>query len=314
MTRTAPSIPDLRGLSPMAKVLRGARYALAGVRLVSLRPFLWGYLAAPLAITLSLFVVGSFVSWQAIGWLMGLVWTPSATSSTLWIAIWLGIVLCMKLVAIGTTGLLLYFTAGLVATPFTDRLSSIVETSVLGPYSEPFTWRQAAGDLWNSLLHSSLSLCLWLTVVVCGFALNLIPVAGSVASFLITGVATAVFLGRESMDGCMSRRRMSYRHKYRVLLSEFWLVFGFGAVAAVLVWIPFLNFLVLPMAVAGGTLMYCHLEQQGLIPDARGNLGYAPTRSRVAALADHGAELDEFPLDPSADRQEALHVRSAPGS
>lgn len=297
---------ELQSLSSTARFLQGIRYALRGIRLVAGQPGLWSLIIAPVVILLGVFFGTSFFAWQAIGWGMNLLWHPGPHTNWLATGAWVAFGLVVKLMVIGATGLLLYFTAGLIATPFNDRLSETVETMVLGPYEEPFDWRVALGDLGNSLAHTALSLSIWATVMTVAFFLNLIPGIGSVFSFVLGAGATAVFIGRESMDGCMSRRRMSYGHKYRVVLAHFPMVFGFGLVVSALLWIPFLNFVLLPMAVAGGSLMYCHLEQQGLVPDKGGKAGYLPTRARVTALADHGAQVDELP-EREAIRAEHAH-------
>jgi uncharacterized protein involved in cysteine biosynthesis len=170
----------------------------------------------------------------------------------------------------------------------------------LGPYDEPFSWRQTLGDLKNSVIHSALSLGLWLSVMIASLVLNLLPVAGSVLSFAIGVAATTMFVARESMDGAMSRRRMRYRHKLRVIVAHPWLMLGFGLVVATLLWIPLLNFVILPMAVAGGTVMFCQLEKLRLVPHEDGKVGFTSARHRVEALADRGL-TEEFALpQPSA--------------
>jgi CysZ protein len=292
------SVPriELRNLSATQSFLAGTRFALLGMRVVASRPWWWGYLLAPLAILLTFFVGAALVSWTSVGWLMGAIWTPGPESSWWMSGAWVTLGVIVRLVLVGLVGLVLYFLAGLVATPFNDRLSDKVERMMLGQYEEPFSWRVLMGDLANSLAHSSLSLALWFTVMVCAFFLNLLPIVGSVLSLFVGTVATAVFMGRESLDGCMSRRRMSYGHKYRLILSQFPLVFGFGLVGSVLLWIPFLNFVMLPIAVVGGTLLYCELERQGLVPDPRGNLGYRPIRHVPPAELPHYDDLsDEEP-------------------
>lgn len=297
---------ELRSLSKTRSFLQGVRYALRGIRVVAGQPGLWSLVMAPAIILLGVFFGTSFFAWNLIGWAMSLLWTPGPQTGWFATGAWVTLGLVVKLMVIGTTGLFLYFTAGLFATPFNDRLSESVETQVLGPYEEPFDWRVLLGDLWNSVGHTALSLLIWVAVMGVAFLLNLIPGIGSVFSFVLGASATAIFIGREAMDGCMSRRRMTYDHKYRIVFSQFWMVFGFGLVVSALLWIPFLNFVLLPMAVAGGSLMYCHLEQEGLIPDSSGRPGYLPTRGRVKALADEGAQVDE--LSPARER-ERVHVQ-----
>jgi CysZ protein len=292
---------ELASLSNTARFLQGIRYALRGIRVVAGQPALWSLIVAPVIILLGVFFGSSFFAWQLIGWLLDLVWTPGPQSGWFTSGAWVLFGLVVRLMFVGTIGLFLYFTAGLIATPFNDRLSESVETMVLGPYEEPFSWRVLLGDLLNSAGHTALSLLIWVAVMGIAFLLNLLPGIGSVFSFALGTAATALFIGREAMDGSMSRRRMSYGHKYRIVIQHFPMVFGFGLVVSLLLWIPFLNFVLLPMAVAGGTLMYCHLEQQGLVPDSHGRPGYLPTRARVMALADDGAQVDE--LEPVREPQ-----------
>lgn len=259
----------LSEMGPFAAMLTGARFVLTGARAVVTRPHLWGYLLAPITILLTFFLLAVPVSWASVGWLMNEIFTPKPGTNFLVLWLWATVGLLVRSAALLGLGLALYFAAGLVATPFNDRLSDQIEQMTLGSHKEPFAWKVMLGDLLNSVAHTALSLCVWLFVMSLALLLNLLPVLGSVLSFLLATSATAIFLGRESMDGCMSRRRMSYRHKYRVVLANLPLVFGFGLAASALLWIPFLNFLMLPVAVAGGTLMYCDLERQGLVPSAK---------------------------------------------
>lgn len=277
---------DLAALSFGRRVLLGMRYPLRGVKLVIGHPGLWGYLLAPAMITTSLFLLGTFVAWHGIGWILALFLTPGPEHATWVNLVWYTAAFSLRASAFVLTAVTLYLVSGLIAVPFNDRLSEHVETLCLGPYDEPFSWRVLAGDLLLSVAHSALSLTLWLMVMVASMALNLVPVIGQVLSFVVGTVATAFFLSREAMDGALSRRRMGYAHKLAVLRANGAVLLGFGLVASVMLWIPLLNFVLLPMAVAGGTLLYCRLETEGVVPDTQGRLGYTPERHRERALAD----------------------------
>lgn len=275
------------------RVLLGMRYPLLGARLVIGHPGLWGYLLAPAMITATLFLTVSFSTWHLIGWGLGWLWTPGPEHATWLHVLWYGALFSLRLSVFVVTGVSLYLLSGLIAIPFNDRLSEHVETMALGPYDEPFSWRVLAGDLALSVAHSALSIVLWLLVMAVSMALNLVPVLGQVLSFAVGTGGTAWFLARESMDGALSRRRMGYAHKLAVLRENGAVLLGFGLVASVMLWIPLLNFVLLPMAVAGGTLLYCRLETEGAIPDAAGRPGYRPERHRQRALAD-----DSLPPEP----------------
>jgi uncharacterized protein involved in cysteine biosynthesis len=278
--------PDLARLGPLQAFGWGLRYAWWGVRLVLTRTAPWPYVAGPVLVTVLLFAGAGTVAWLGVGLAMDLVWAPGPHTAAWVHAVWIALGLFLRAFALVAVGVALYLVAGLLATPFVDKLSEHVETLVLGPYDEPFSLRVLLGDLAWSAAHTALSMLLWLTLMGGAFALNVIPVAGQVLSFLAGVLATAFLVSRESMDGALSRRRMAYGHKLRVLARRPALTFGFGLAAGTLLWVPFLNFLVLPMTAAGGTLLLCHLEQQGLVPPARGQDRWIPNRART--LPDRG--------------------------
>lgn len=250
----------------------GVRYAFYGVRLVTSQPSLWPLVIAPALINLGLLVAAFVGAWWAIPAMLSWLWSPDpATTSgllvVLWtVARWLLIGVVVVLAAAG-----LYLISGLIASPFLDKLSERVETMVLGPYDEPVSLRVVVGDLVVSVTHSILSLLLWAGVMLSLLTLNLVPVVGSVLEVVLSIMVSAFFVSRETMDGAMSRRRLSFAHKLRVVRAHNVLLQGFGQISAAMLWIPLLNFVALPMATAGGTLLFCHLELQGLVPNAEGD-------------------------------------------
>ena len=210
------------------------------------------------------------------------IWHPSADFAWYWRWLWIAmeffVALMIFVVALITT----YFSAGLIALPFNDRLSQRVEDMILGEYEEPFSWRVLAGDLGLSIAHTLLGLFVWAVVMTGVLLLNLVPVIGTVVSFFVGLAATAYFLGREMMDGAMSRRRLAFTHKLRVVRSNLALMEGFGVATYLMLWVPGLNFISLPCAVVGGTTLYCELELQGLIPNGDGSDRFVPERARLA--------------------------------
>ncbi len=255
--------PALDELPVPARVLWGVRYALYGVRVVVTHPSVWWMIVVPALVTIGLFVFGVWGLAVVLPWLTTFVWTPRPEHAA-WVWIGYRVVLwTFRISAVVALFVLLYLTAGLIATPFNDLLSQRVEREVLGLREERATWGAVLADLSWSIVHSALSLSVYVVVMIAAFFLNLVPGIGSVASFVVGSVASGMFFTREAMDGSLSRRRMAYARKWRVVLAQWPLALGFGMSVSLLMWIPFLNFLVLPMSVAGGTLMFCHLERDG---------------------------------------------------
>ncbi len=294
--------PPLDRLGPTRRLLVGASYPFKGIRLVLSRPATWPYLIAPTLITTAVFLTSMFLAWHAVAFLLGLLWVPTGQHHWLIQLGWHTTTLLLRAMAFLVIGVGLYFTAGIVAIPFNDRLSEHIETLCLGPHEERSSWRVLLGDLTVSVAHTLLSATMWLTVMGLLLSLELIPILGSVLHVILGTLATSLFLSREVMDGCLSRRRMSYRHKLKVVGHNLWVATGFGVVASAMLWIPGLNFVLFPMIVAGGTMMYCHLESLALVPDASGRGPFLPGRARARQRADQALVAPDVIAGPAPDR------------
>ncbi len=252
----------------------GMRYPWRGVQLVRAHRELWPFVVGPAILLASLLLGAAAIAWVAGGLLLGLVWSPGPDATWTTHLGWILAALGIRVLLISTAAVALYLTANLIGAPFLDRLSQEVEALALGRRNEPFSVRVAARELASSVAHSLLSFGVWLTLMVLCAALNVVPFVGAPISLALAATGTALLLAREAMDGAMSRRRMTYAHKMRVVFAHAPAALGFGLVHSLVLWIPILNLAVLPVAVAGGTLLYCDLERAGLVPDASGQPGF----------------------------------------
>jgi CysZ protein len=257
--------PDFASLTRWSQVTWGARYALRGARIVVSNPPVWGYVLAPAALMGTAFVFGAFLVVWLVGLVTGWLWVPGPDAAA-WVVVTYSIALwTLRLGLVAGLGLFLYLVAGLVATPFNDRLSDFVERRILKTSSEDVPLDRFLKDLVWSITHSALSLVIYLAVMVVLLLLNLVPGVGSVLGFGVGSVVSAAFFTREAMDGSLSRRRLGYLDKWRVVADNWAITLGFGLVVSAAMWLPLLNFLILPMSVAGGTALFCHLERAGQI-------------------------------------------------
>jgi uncharacterized protein involved in cysteine biosynthesis len=266
---------------------RGVGYAFRGVWLVITRPVLWAYVVAPILVTAVLFAIGvAGILYVTEGWAPETAAPADPNAALAPLAEFVQNLLAygLRVLFVLVFGVVVYFASSIVATPFNDAVSAQVETLRLGPYTK--ARGGFLGDTWMSFAHSSLSFVLWAATVGAGMALNLLPLYGTLAAALLSVVSTGWFIARESTDGVLSRRRLSYGHKLRIAQHHGAMFLGFGLVGASVVWIPFVNLLVVPFAIAGGTLMYCELEAAGRVPDANGSFGYTPEHPRNARKAD----------------------------
>ncbi len=253
-----------------AQFRTGLAFFRSGVTTVIGQPHLWPYVFIPAMLTLTALVGAVVGTWMVLDWLTGSMWTAAVGASAgwtvlLWLTHW-----ALRLLIMVVFGLAAYMVAGLIAVPFNDRLSNDIELQILGPEEEAFSWSVLLGDLLMSLRHTLAGLLLWASLMASLFLLNLLPGVGSVIGTIGSIFVSCALLSRETMDGCMSRRRLTFLHKLRIVRANLWLCLGLGFGAWLLMWVPLMNFLVLPMAVAGGTRMFCWLELEGMVPNEAG--------------------------------------------
>lgn len=273
--------PDFAALSVPQQVGWGARYAVRGARILAAHPRLWGYVFAPIALMIGAFALGAGLILWLVPLATGLLWVPGPESAPLTVTMYAVALWTVRIVLVGALLLALYLTAGLVATPFNDRLSEQIERRILRTTTDEVLFRQFVRDLFWSVAHSALSLAVYLAVMGVLLLLNLLPGVGSAVSFVVGALVSAMFFTRESMDGSLSRRRMGYVAKWRTVAGIWPYALGFGGVVSLAMWLPLLNFLVLPMSVAGGTALFCHLERAGAL--ARGVRDPLPGGARVGS-------------------------------
>lgn len=178
-------------------------------------------------------------------------WLPS------WLA-WLHWLLWPLFIVVVVIGVFYAFSlvANLIAAPFNGLLAEQVE-KILGsstdsaPPSSDGGWRDlvlapVAGL--GKLLH----FLLWLIPLV---VLLFIPVVNVVAPF-VWMLSTAWTLALEYADYPLSRRGISFENQRQLLRRHWPLTLGFGGMTLLLTLIPVLNFLAMPAAVIGATLMW----------------------------------------------------------
>ena len=280
-------LPDFASRGALSNWFLGVSYAFGGIRFVMSHSALWKYLVIPTFIAALVFIGALVVTWQYVPVLMAEVWMPGPEAPWLLQVIWYAMTLLLRAFAFLLVGVTMYFSAGIIAIPFNDRLSDHVEELCLGPYEDPFSWANTFVDVSQSVIHSMLSLFIYLFLMALFVFLELFPGFGSAIHLALGTLVTALFLTRETMDGALSRRRMGYRHKLRVLTSNFAVCLGFGMAASALLWIPLLNFVFLPMMVSGGTMLYAHLELRGRVPNREGTGPFVPTRARSGGIHEH---------------------------
>ncbi len=286
--RQAAELEDPMDGGGLKRFFNGFAFPFRGVGLLTSDHRNWGLALIPMLLTLVLLVAAVWIAVDNTPWVLSMLWEKPATTGglqMLLLGFWYltGVFLGLFLVTTGFVAV--YALVALVATPFNDMLSERIEVSLLGSVNESFSIKVFLRDTGVSIAHSLLDMLLWIALILPLLVLNFLPLVGTLLFSVLSGLATVFFLAKDMLDGPMTRRRFSYAEKVAVVRSDLPLMGGFGAATAVLLWVPVVNLFLVPVAVAGGTALFCHLEANGRIvfSDRRSGEREAPAPSRVSS-------------------------------
>ena len=173
-------------------------------------------------------------------------------------------------VALEWTVLLLLWATGLlvvvmltnvVAAPFNDFLSEEVERLITGTPGPPFSLAVIFRDTVRTVGLEALKLLIYLVIMVPLWLVSLaFPVVGQVIYSIFAFLFTAVYFAVDYIDWPASRRNKSMTYRFGMLTDHFMPMFGFGTGVWLFLFVPFVNLLFMPAAVAGGTMLFLELE------------------------------------------------------
>lgn len=230
--------------------LSGIHYLWRGLILLK-NPSLRRFVIAPLAINITLFLVFGYFAFQ---WMSGFVEHAVARLPEWmhWMQGLLEIVLFLGLV------LLSFFTftmvANLIAAPFNGPLAdAVLSHSFTGEYNT-LAWHDSLKELpvtfkaeWQKIAYS-ISRSLPFLI------LFWIPGINLIASFLwlLFGIW---ILALQYLDYPFANKRIYFSEQRQLATQKRWLVLGFGGAVMLATMIPVLNFIIIPAAVIGASLM-----------------------------------------------------------
>ena len=262
----------------VSNAVSGAGYLLQGMRLIA-RPKLRQFVLIPLLINILVFsgaiYLGvaqfehfvAFLDSQMPSWLSWLEWV-----------LWPLFVLLLLIVVFYGFGMV----ANLIAAPFNSLLAEKVEAILIGRSVEQSSdYARMLADLLPTLRDEIWKVLYALLWSLPFLALLLVPVAGPVLWFFFS----AWILTVQYSDYPMGNHGLTFREMRRRLRERRAVTLGFGSAAVCLGMIPVVNFILMPSAVAGATLMW--------VREFRDGSSYqGPHESRVATryvllLIDH---------------------------
>ncbi|MDE2234156.1 MAG: sulfate transporter CysZ [Gammaproteobacteria bacterium] len=254
--------------------IRGGSYLIRGFGCL-LRPGVRRYVIIPLLLNTILFI-------GAIG-LAGKFfenWLQHLTSMLPGWLNWLPYLLWPVFVLVIALGLFYGFSliANIVGSPFNAFLSARVEFLACGRQTD--SGRGLIQDIYVSVRDElrRIFYILWRTLLIgtLGLLLLFLPVLNILAAFLWFAF-TAWMLAMQYSDYPLSNQGVEFRAQTPMLKLHRSRLFGFGCATALCTLIPVVNFVVMPAAVAGATLLWMDLAPAGF--NAAGLAGRKPKTS-----------------------------------
>ena len=235
----------------MNKQASGIHYLLQGFRLIR-QPGLRRYVAIPLLVSTLVFsgalyglafwldvlldsLLGKLPDW--LDWLRYLVWPLFALA---------GLLIVFYSFSILTN---------LVAAPFNGMLAEAVEQHLTGQPIDTGGWQALLKDILPSLLAELRKLLYFILRAIPLSILFLIP-GINLAAPVIWGLFSAWMLAIEYADYPMANHRLLFPAQRKLLRRRRVLSWEFGGGTLFITMVPFLNFIAMPVAVAGATAMW----------------------------------------------------------
>ncbi len=148
----------------------------------------------------------------------------------------------------------------LVLAPLQDPLSEAADVACGDFTPPPFSWSSLLKGTLLSASHSLLRIAILFAGVLVLLPLHLIPLVGSVAYTALAMGWSAWWGCAEYLSGPMARHFLPFSAVRAAMNERRWLSFGFGAALTLLLWVPVVNFFLVPLAVVSGTLLYRSLQ------------------------------------------------------
>ncbi len=253
-------VDSLHDLPPAKQFLGGFTMGFRSIKFLWKHPNLWKNVAIPAAINFILFMVMAATLLFNVGDIVGWIWTkPDDWLVVLWWVVLIIFVPLMLLISYVSTIIF----GGVVASPFNETLSGKTEKIVRGQLiATDGSLKGNAVGAARGVFTAAVTASCYAACMIPVFLISVIPVAGSVVGGILGATVSSFFLAVEYTDHPLERRLYRWRDKIKMVWDNKPLTFGFGLGTSMLLWVPFLNFLTMPIAVIGGTTVGLSLNHR----------------------------------------------------
>jgi len=237
----------------MQNLVHGAKYLISGFSLIH-QPGIRRFAYLPMLINTLLF---SFAIWFGMSnfgsWLDALMpgWLPAWLESILLWLIWPLFVLLLAVIVFFSFSVI----ANVLAAPFNGILAEMVEKKVTGGSPPEMPWKQMLKDTPKMVFNEFRKIAYLLMWMLPLLILSWIPGLNLLAPLLWL-LFSSWTLALDYHDYPMGNHQLDFRKQREILLKNRGLALGFGGATMFATMIPIVNFLVIPAAVAGATVLY----------------------------------------------------------
>jgi CysZ protein len=233
----------------IADIVTGTQALARALRLLN-QPGVRVYVIVPLSINLLLF--GALVFYGYSQFLPFVEWLMSFVPEFLFFLEWL-IWLFFGVLAAITVFFAFTPVANIIAAPFNALMAEKIEAHLTGiPVSSDISFTRMALDAIGSQLGKLVYILLWALGL---FLVSLVPVVNLVAPVLWV-VFGSWLLSLEYFDYPMGNHDIVFDEQKRFLRERRGIALGFGGAVMVMTSIPIINFIAMPVSVAGATLLW----------------------------------------------------------
>jgi CysZ protein len=230
---------------------RGSYYFFKGFSLI-LQPGIRLFVIIPLLINILLFSLLIYFSWLFFQDVVNYVqqWLPGWLTWLHWLLWPLFIVTVFIIVLFSFS-----WVANLLSSPFNGLLSEAVERHLTGKSIEGLATKS-----WYSLIIESVrgelgKIVRYLFWMVLLLIISLIPII-NIISPVLWFTFGAWLLSLEYLEAPLSNHGYSPAQQRKILAKKRWLTLEFGSIAFLITMIPFINFIAMPVGVAGATHLW----------------------------------------------------------
>ncbi len=250
---------------------RGFAYPFRGMKLVFVeKPGLIRFWIFPILLTM-VGIFAAFVgSYHYGGRLAQWLW-PAKAQEGFWgsvVELAHGALEVFAVILLSLAGVvLMMLITNIIAAPFNDALSEEVERIRTGKEGAKFRLATLLAEVARTIRLEATKLLLYALVMGPLFGLSLlVPVVGQIVYTVFGFLFTALYFAIDYVDWPASRRKLGVRYRAKLAGTQFSAMLGFGTAVWLLLFVPFVNLLFMPAAVAGGTLLFLDLQPDS--PDA----------------------------------------------